>query len=171
MGQEWACSQPFTYFVDFPEELGEKVNQGRLQGFAKLPEFSDAEMRRKIPLPNAVKTYQAAKLAWDELEREPHQQWFDYHRELLRIRQPSDKPKAKGMASGSAQYRLLNDRALSVQWRLNDGSTLTLAANLGSEPARVDCYGDGEVLFASDSEVKKNLQTRQFKSRGQSFFI
>ncbi|MGZ8221513.1 MAG: malto-oligosyltrehalose trehalohydrolase [Methylobacter sp.] len=171
MGQEWACSQPFTYFVDFPEELGENVNQGRLQGFANLPKFSDAEMRRKIPLLNTAKTYQAAKLAWDELEREPHRQWFDYHRELLRIRSRHISPRIKGIVSGSAQYRLLNDHALTVQWRLNDGSTLTLAANLGSEPARVDCSCAGEVLFAVDSDVNKNLRQGSLSPWAVVFYL
>lgn len=171
MGQEWASSHPFTYFVDFPEALGEKVNEGRLQGFAKLPEFSDVEMRRKIPLPNAVQTFQAAKLRWDELVREPHRQWLDYHRELLRIRHLHICPKLNAMVSGSAQYRLLNDRALTVQWRLNDGSTLTLAANLGSEPARVDCCCDGKVLFASDSETNKNLRQGSLSPWSVIFYL
>jgi len=171
MGQEWACSQPFTYFVDFPEALGEQVNEGRLQGFAKLAAFNDVEMRRKIPLPNAIETYQAAKLAWDELEREPHQQWFDYHRELLRIRHRQISPRLKAMASGSAQYRVLDDRAISVQWRLNDGSTLMLAANLGSEPVTVDWHGNGEVLFASDSKVKKNARQGSLSPWSVIFYL
>ncbi|MDD5411273.1 MAG: malto-oligosyltrehalose trehalohydrolase [Methylobacter sp.] len=171
MGQEWACSQPFTYFVDFPEELGEQVNQGRLQAFAKLPEFSADDMRQKIPLPNTVQTYQAAKLAWDELELEPHQQWFDYHRELLRLRHRHICPRLKGMASGSAQYRLLNDTALTVRWRLNDGSTLILVANLATKPARVDCPCAGEVLFASDSDVNQNLRQGSLSPWSVIFYL
>lgn len=171
MGQEWACSQPFTYFVDFPEALGEKVNQGRLQGFARLPEFSGFELHRKIPLPNSVKTYQAAKLTWDELDRGPHQQWLDYHRELLRLRHRYICPRLKGMTPGSAQYRLLNDTALTVQWRLNDGSTLILVANLATTPARVDCSCVGEVLFASDSDVNQNLQQGSLSPWSVIFYL
>jgi 1,4-alpha-glucan branching enzyme/maltooligosyltrehalose trehalohydrolase len=157
MGQEWACSRPFAYFVDFPEELGEKVAQGRLREFMKFPEFTDVEKRQKIPLPNAADTYQSAKLAWDEINRAPYRQWLDYHRELLRIRSRYIRPRINGIAGGQAHYRLLNGWVLTVQWRFNDGSTLTLLANLGSEPARVDWSCDGEVLFASDSDMKKSL--------------
>ncbi len=156
MGQEWASSQPFTYFVDFPEELGNKVNQGRLQEFTQFPAFNDAELRRKIPLPNAANTYQLAKLDWDEINHAPHQQWFEYHQELLHIRSSHITPRLKAMVGGQAHYRLLNERTLSVEWRLNDGSALRLLANLDSEPAKVDCSRSGEVLFASDAEVKKN---------------
>ncbi|TAK63032.1 malto-oligosyltrehalose trehalohydrolase, partial [Methylobacter sp.] len=158
MGQEWACSQPFTYFVDFPDDLGDEVNLGRLQEFAKFSEFNDPESRLKIPLPNTVQTYQAAKLAWDEVDRESHRQWLDYHRELLRIRNRHIAPRIKGIVVGQAHYRLFADSALTVQWRLNDGSTLTLAANLGNDPAKVECSCDGEVLFVSDSDVDKNLR-------------
>jgi 1,4-alpha-glucan branching enzyme/maltooligosyltrehalose trehalohydrolase len=158
MGQEWACGQPFTYFVDFPEELGDKVTEGRLLEFARFPEFSDSESRRKIPLPNAAETYQLARLAWDELDREPHRQWLNYHRELLRIRSRHIIPRLNGTTSEQADYRLLNDSALTVQWRLKDGSTLMLVANLGCKPARVDCSGDGKVLFASTAGPEKTIQ-------------
>lgn len=158
MGQEWACNQPFTYFVDFSEELGDAVNLGRLREFAKFPEFNDVESRLKIPLPNAAQTYRAAKLAWDESGREPHRQWLDYHRELLRIRRCHISPRLKGIAAGQAHYRILNDSALTVQWRLNDTSILMLVANLGSEPVTIDYCSDGEVLFAGDAEADKNLR-------------
>jgi 1,4-alpha-glucan branching enzyme/maltooligosyltrehalose trehalohydrolase len=171
MGQEWACSKPFTYFVDFPDELGNQINLGRLQEFAKFAEFNDPESRLKIPLPNTAQTYQAAKLAWDESDREPHQQWLDYHRELLRIRSRHIAPRIKGIVVGQAHYRLFGDRALTVHWRLNDGSTLMLAANLGSDPARVDCSCDGDVLFASDSDVDKNLRHGRLSPWSAVFYL
>ncbi|MGZ5057153.1 MAG: malto-oligosyltrehalose trehalohydrolase [Methylobacter sp.] len=157
MGQEWACTQPFTYFVDFSEELGESVNLGRLQEFATFPQFSDAESRLKIPLPNAEPTYRTAKLAWDESQRQPHQQWLVYHRELLRLRRCHISSRLKAMAAGQARYLTFGDKALAVQWRFNDASILTLVANPGAEPAGIDYACRGEVVFASDSEVDKNL--------------
>jgi maltooligosyltrehalose trehalohydrolase len=156
MGQEWGCSQPFTYFVDFSGELGNKVNQGRLLEFTRFPEFIDVEMRRKIPLPNEAETYQLAKLAWDELDQELHRQWFEYHRELLLIRHHHIRQRIKEMVGGQAHYRLLNDRSIFVRWRLNDNTTLVLVANLGSEPAKVEYSCDGVMLFASDSTVNEN---------------
>ncbi|MGZ5526254.1 MAG: malto-oligosyltrehalose trehalohydrolase, partial [Methylomonas sp.] len=157
MGQEWACSQPFTYFVDFPDDLGDQVNLGRLQDVIKTSEFNSVDELPKVPLPNAAETFQASKLAWAESGCEPHQQWLDYHKELLRIRRNHIIPRIKGLVVGQAHYQLLNDRALAVQWRLNDASTLTLVANMGKEPARVNYSCDGDVLFASDSEVDKYL--------------
>ncbi|MGZ4955683.1 MAG: malto-oligosyltrehalose trehalohydrolase [Methylobacter sp.] len=158
MGQEWACSRPFTYFVDFPEELGDSVNLGRFQEFSRFPEFNTIESQLKIPLPNAAQTYRAAILAWDEADREPHRQWLAYHRELLRLRRCHITPRIKTIAAGQAHYLIFDDKALTVQWRLNDASTLTLVANLGNESAKIDYACRGTVLFASDSEVDKNLR-------------
>ena len=171
MGQEWASSQPFTYFVDFPEELGDKVNQGRLQELTQFTEYSDVELRQKIPIPNAAQTYRLAKLAWDELSQEPHKQWFEYHCELLRIRSRHINPRLKGSLGKQTHYRLLNDRALTVQWYLNDGSTLTLLANLGSEPASIDDAYDGEVLFASNPDVMKGRQQDSLNPWSVIFYL
>lgn len=157
MGQEWACSRPFYYFVDFPGELGDQVCQGRLLEFAGFPEFSNSESRQKIPQPTASETYQLSKLAWGELDQEPHRQWLEYHRRLLQIRNRHIVPRLNGIGGGQADYRLLNDTALTVQWRLNDGSSLKLIANLGSQPAMVDCSGGGKLLFTSDAGLENTL--------------
>ncbi|MGZ5007392.1 MAG: malto-oligosyltrehalose trehalohydrolase [Methylobacter sp.] len=171
MGQEWACTQPFTYFVDFSDELGDSVNLGRLQEFAKFPQFSDTAARLKIPLPNAVQTYRTAKLDWAEAQRQPHQQWLVYHKELLRLRRCHISPRLKGMTAGQAHYLIFDGKALTVQWTLNDGSVLTLVANLNREPARIDFSSRGEVLFASDSEVDKNLHQGSLSSWSVVFYL
>jgi len=171
MGQEWACSQPFTYFVDFPDELGEKVNIGRLLEFARFPDLIDVENRRKIPLPNSAETFRLAKLKWDEIDQSPHRQWIEYHRELLNIRRRHICPRIKNIAAGQASYRLLGDRALFVQWRLNDGSALMLLANLGDEPVKVDSFGIGEMIFATDTAMVENLQQDTLNSRSVIFYF
>jgi maltooligosyltrehalose trehalohydrolase len=158
MGQEWACSQPFNYFVDFPDDLGEQVNLGRLQEFGEFSGFNDVESLLKIPLPNAEDTFLNAKLNWHELTMEPHRQWFFYHRDLLRIRKTHIIPRLNGVAVGHAHYQPVSDKALTVQWQLNDASLLTLVANFGDQQVYFQYLGTGEVLFTSDSELDKNLR-------------
>lgn len=156
MGQEWASREPFTYFVDFHEELGHKVNEGRLQEFEQFPWFSEIMAQAKIPLPNTTKSFLAAKLVWDELNREPHRQWLELHRELLHLRRREISPRIK--SCNQADYRLMDDKAMHVQWYLNDGSTLMLAANLGNKPAKADCHGRGKVLFATADDLETDLE-------------
>ena len=42
------------------------------------------------------------------------------------------------------------ERALEVRWRTLDGAELSLAANLGEAPARVEALPGSEVLYATD---------------------
>jgi len=150
MGQEWAASTPFPYFVDFPEDLGEKVAQGRLLEFARFPDFKDS---LHIPPPNQLDTFLSAKLNWHELDQPSHRQWLDYHRQLLNLRRQYLQPRLSGMAGGQAGYRLLGERALTANWRLADGSRLELIANLGDETAALDGSLNGEVIFKTDNNI------------------
>lgn len=157
MGEEWACSRPFPYFVDFPEALGQKVEQGRRQDFARFPELNDAALLDQIPSPNALQTYQSALLKWEEITLLPHRQWLDFHRELLHIRKHEIIPRLRGITGKQARYRLLAERAIQVKWQLNEGSRLLLTANLGATEANVNCSAQGRVLYASSGETQKNL--------------
>ena len=163
MGQEWGCNRPFTYFVDFPEALGEQVTKGRLKEFAKFLQDDVITLYEQIPQPNVSTTFEAAKLAWDEIHETPHLQWLEYHRKLLRIRSRHIRPRLNGMEGGQASYRILNDTTLIVQWPMNDGSTLRLVANLGSEPVWVSCFSEGEVLFASDFDATERIEQGRLK--------
>jgi maltooligosyltrehalose trehalohydrolase len=157
MGEEWACTRPFPYFVDFPEELAQKVAEGRRQDFARFPEFNDEALLDKIPSPNDLPTYQSAILRWEEITLPPHRQWLNLHRDLLRIRKLEITPRLRGITGKQARYQLFNDRAIHVQWQLNDGSILTLTANLGATETTIDCPVHGRVLYASSSGTQKNL--------------
>ncbi|MGR8940362.1 MAG: malto-oligosyltrehalose trehalohydrolase [Gammaproteobacteria bacterium] len=172
MGQEWASRRAFTYFVDFPEELGEKVAQGRLREFSRSLKPAEVERLGKLPLPNAPQSFQMARLAWDEITQPPHRQWLDYHRQLLRLRSRYITPRLCGMPGGHAhRCRLLNEKALTVHWRLNDGSTLILLANLGCEPSTADGVPAGEVLFASDPEAQNNLRQGRLQPWSVMFYL
>lgn len=157
MGQEWACSRPFNFFVDFPEPLGEQVAEGRLQTFSKFTVFTDSEIQQKIPRPNRLETYQAAKLPWQEINLSAHRHWLEFHRELLRIRSHFISHRVSGMTGLQTQYRTWEERALTVNWCLSDGSILMLIANLSHDSTRIDSRVDGEVLFATDSKITKDL--------------
>lgn len=158
MGQEWACDQPFNYFVDFSAELGEQVKQGRLEEFCKFSAFADAAMQQEIPPPNASSTFEAAKLAWGELNQTLHQEWLKFHRELLQLRQRCICNRLNGMETGQAQYRVWDERAISVKWRLGDGSTLILAANLSHDRVNIETIEHDELLFASDARAPMDLK-------------
>lgn len=84
MGQEWAASSPFQYFTDHAEPLGRLVTEGRRREFSSFEGFS--AQRVDVPDPQAVETFEASRLQWQERGREPHASMLRYHAALLAFR-------------------------------------------------------------------------------------
>src|SRR6185369_17605318 len=82
MGEEWAASTPFPYFVDHADErLANAVREGRRREFAAFgwkPE--------EIPDPQARETFLAAKLRWSEIHEADHARILGWHRDLVALR-------------------------------------------------------------------------------------
>ncbi len=81
-GQEWAASTPFLFFTDHNPELGRLVTEGRRAEFAHFKGFQGEE----VPDPQAVGTFQASKLKWEEAEQGEHGQTLALYKELLGLR-------------------------------------------------------------------------------------
>jgi maltooligosyltrehalose trehalohydrolase len=116
MGQEWAASSPFQYFTDLEPGLGASVTAGRRREFKEFPEFSDPAARERIPDPQAVATFEASKLQWDELARPPHAPTAALYRRLLALRKAHPALQASDSCEGEAWAQ--GDDALVVRRRL-----------------------------------------------------
>ncbi|MGR9052537.1 MAG: malto-oligosyltrehalose trehalohydrolase [Gammaproteobacteria bacterium] len=171
MGQEWAAGSPFTYFVDLPEELAERVAQGRTDYLAAYFDCRTQEQQARIAEPNRAATFAAAKLPWSELNDAPHLQCLEYHRKLLRIRNRYIRPRLDGIEGGRAGYRVFEDKACYVEWPMNDGSILKLIANLSSEPVWIGCRHEGEMLFASEPDAVERLNQGSLKPWAVVFLL
>jgi len=158
MGQEWACTRPFTYFVDFPIHLAEQVNQGRMQAFTQFVDDADSEVAHNIPIPNAMRTFELAKLAWDELHKNQHAQWLAYHQKLLYIRRCCIRPIINTLPASQAIYSVSNQQILNVHWTMGNGSVLKLLANLSHDMASINYACHGELLFSSEPETQQYLE-------------
>lgn len=86
MGQEWAASTPFLFFTNHRPGLGAAIVEGRRREFERFTEFRDPHVRERIPSPQAVETFDASRLKWDERRREPHRGMLALHRRLLQLR-------------------------------------------------------------------------------------
>ena len=86
MGQEWAASAPFCYFTDHPEDLGKAVTEGRRNEFRHFKAFSNPESRKAIPDPQALSTFLASKLNWDERDTNSHAGILRLYQTLLKLR-------------------------------------------------------------------------------------
>ncbi len=134
MGQEWGSRRPFLFFCDFGGDLAAAVTEGRWREFAHFPQFSDEAARRRIPDPNAIETFQQAKLDWELLSEASHHEWRAFHQKLLSRRRRHIVPRLSDLRGGAADFSPLGDSGLRVRWTLGDGARLTLLANLGETP-------------------------------------
>ncbi len=173
MGEEWGAKQPFFFFCEFQGELADNVRNGRRREFARFPEFQNEETRNSIPDPNAEKTFRASQLDWSCAAVEPHAGWLNMYRELLHLRQREIVPRLRGLRGNAATSRRFDQGGLSVAWRLGDGCTLTLLANLaGSDAVMLPKVPEGgRLLYATHSELPEGAELKRLMPWCAAWFL
>lgn len=109
MGQEWAASTPFCYFTDHNDELGKLISEGRREEFAEFSGFAT-----KVPDPQAIETFRASQLRWEELTAEPHASTLRLYKSLLRIRRLEPVP-GNAASSPELQIEAVDDDTLLLK--------------------------------------------------------
>ncbi|MBU6456471.1 MAG: malto-oligosyltrehalose trehalohydrolase [Bradyrhizobium sp.] len=127
MGEEWGSKAPFPFFCDFHGDLAEAVREGRRREFAG----AYARYGDEIPDPLEVSTMQSAVLDWLSREQPPGRERLALIRKLLSIRQREIIPRLADAAFGRAHAE--DGGLLMADWRLGDGTTLSLTANLSNQ--------------------------------------
>lgn len=109
MGEEYAESAPFPYFVSHGDaQLVESVRQGRLE------EFPASAGQGSPPDPQAEATFHSAQLDQDQRQRGEQRGLFDFYRDLIRLRKecaPFARLSREGMkvvASEEEQVLVVN---------------------------------------------------------------
>jgi malto-oligosyltrehalose trehalohydrolase len=132
MGEEWGSKKPFPFFCDFHGGLADAVRKGRREEFKS----AYAQMGDDIPDPLEEKTFHSAILDWDARATPEGRRRLSMVTELLTTRREQIVPHLDGAAFAGADH---DGKVLNATWRLGDGSTLWLVANLSSAdqpPAR-----------------------------------
>jgi malto-oligosyltrehalose trehalohydrolase len=132
MGEEAGAREPFLYFTDHRPELATAVRDGRRAEFAKFPEFSDPARRDDIPDPNAPETFRRSK---PDFHGRDATEWNALYAGLIALRRNEIVPRLSGTRAEGAEK--IGDAAVLARWRMGDGATLIIAANLGSEAVQV----------------------------------
>jgi maltooligosyltrehalose trehalohydrolase len=149
MGEEWAASTPFQFFVDFENDpdLAKAVREGRRGEFAHFKAFADPEASQRIPDPTDRATFERSRIDWMETDRPPHREVMAETRSLLELRRTEILPLIKSAYRGS-QHRASPDNTLEVTWSF-DGGTLRLIANFGTEPMSASAGEMAQALWSS----------------------
>ena len=145
MGEEFGCTKPFLFFCDFGPDLARAVTEGRRNEFAAFEKFRSVEKRAEIPDPNALSTFELARISWEAIAEPEPAAWLSFYRELLKVRREKIVPMLPVLLPGSGRFQMISGRVLRVQWKRTDGKRLAMTANLGDEWA---VAGDTESIGA-----------------------
>jgi malto-oligosyltrehalose trehalohydrolase len=150
MGEEWGSKAPFPFFCDFKGDLAAAVRQGRRREYA----WAYAKYGDEVPDPLESSTFQSAVLDWDACNDAAGKNRLALVRELLAIRRREIMPRLAGASFGEAHAA--DNGLLTASWRMGDGATLSLLANLSDRPiAEPDGAARGTLIWGS--ELKGSL--------------
>ncbi|HVF64593.1 MAG TPA: malto-oligosyltrehalose trehalohydrolase [Casimicrobiaceae bacterium] len=147
MGEEFAASAPFLFFCDFGDELAAAVTKGRRDEFGRFARFRDPAVRQSIPDPNAMSTFKASTLDWNERQGARGKDMLAFYRRCLTARRDHVVPLLSSIVRGG-RHELSADM-LHVAWPLGDTRRLSLDANFGASEAISPCIAD-RLLFATE---------------------
>ena len=124
MGEEWGSKAPFPFFCDFQGGLADAVRKGRRAEYA----WAYARYRDEVPDPLDAATFKSAVLDWETRSTEAGRRRLTLVTRLLKLRQTEIVPRLDGAAFGEAEAA--ESGLLSASWRMGDGATVHLIANL-----------------------------------------
>lgn len=155
MGQDWAASSPFLYFTDHNAELGRLVTEGRRQEFGRFAAFADPATRAAIPDPQAASTFEASRLVWDEIAREPHASIRRFYQALIAWRRT--EPAFAGGPASVVEVAGVGDDAL-VMRRARAGRSVVVVARFRGA-GRLDLGGHPLLAGVSDHAAEVVMST------------
>jgi len=126
MGEEWGSKAPFPFFCDFAGGLADAVRKGRREEYA----WAYARYGDEVPDPLDPATFQSAVLDWESRDADTGGKRLALVRRLLAVRRQEIVPRLVGAAFGDGQAA--ENGLLTASWRMGDGTTLRLIANLSS---------------------------------------
>src|SRR5713101_7258724 len=146
MGEEWGSKAPFPFFCDFRGDLAEAVRNGRRKEFAG----AYAKHGDEIPDPLDPLTFQSAMLDWQSLDEQAGRKRLALVQSLLAIRRREIVPRLAGTTFGGAHAK--DSDLLTADWRMGDGATLRLLANLSAgEIAREQSETTGTPIWGDST--------------------
>ena len=171
MGEEFAAATPFLFFCDFGPELAKAVTEGRRREFGKFLKFGEGEGENVIPDPNHGETFERSKLDWTSTTEPAHAQWLELYKRLLSVRREHIAPRLRGMNGRAGRFETVSDRALTVSWKLGDGSTLEARLNLSDRSERAPNTPEGELLHCEPGSARGAFDAGELPANSAAFYL
>ncbi len=128
-GEEFAASSPFFYFADHKSDLAKLVCKGRGKFLAQFPSLAAPDVQACLPDPADPKTFERCKL--DFSERQKHQEIYDLHRDLLKLRR--EDPAFRAQRPRGVDGAVLGPQAFVLRYFVDGGEDRLLLVNLGRD--------------------------------------
>lgn len=121
MGEEYAESSPFQYFVSHgDEDLIHSVREGRRK------EFERFNWQNSVPDPQSLETFMRSKLHWDQRTRGQHATLLSFYTHLLALRRTV--PALSHLDKQTSRVTAFDPSALIVE-RWHDADRVVIAFN------------------------------------------
>jgi malto-oligosyltrehalose trehalohydrolase len=144
MGEEWGATEPFPFFCDFQGDLADAVRNGRRKEFAG----AYAKYGDEVPDPLHEATFRSVVPEWNARDLPKAHRRLTLVRELLSVRRREIVPRLAGAQFGDASAE--NSGLLSADWRMADGTSLQLWANLSDQIISFQTKMTGTKIWGSD---------------------
>jgi malto-oligosyltrehalose trehalohydrolase len=144
MGEEWGSKAPFPFFCDFEGDLAAAVRKGRRREYA----WAYAKYGDEVPDPLDQATFQSAVLDWDASKVGSGRERLELVQGLFTIRRREIVPRLAGAAFGDAHAA--DNGLLTAHWRVGDGATLHLLANLSDQVIAHHAVMAGTKIWGAD---------------------
>ncbi|MDQ3645737.1 MAG: malto-oligosyltrehalose trehalohydrolase [Actinomycetota bacterium] len=142
-GEEWGASTPFLYFTDHEDPaLGRAVSEGRRREFASFGWAPE-----EVPDPQDPGTFERSRLDWSEIDRSPHRELLQWHKELIRFRRA--EPALSDGRRDLVRTRL-DENAL---WLVVERDPVTVVCNLSAAEVTVPLSAERTVRIALTSST------------------
>ena len=148
MGEEWGSKTPFVFFCDFKGDLAQAVRKGRRSEF----EWAYAKYCDEIPDPLDKAAFEACIIDWEARNAEPGRSRLKLVRDLLTIRRREVEPRLAKARFGEAHST--EQGIVAAHWRMGDGKTLRLLANLSDRASPAPADNEGTLIWGD--ELKGN---------------
>jgi len=145
MGEEWGAATPWMFFTSFPDpELAEAVRSGRRAEFAAHGWSPD-----EVADPQDPSTFEASRLDWAEMNKDLHQEYFGWYRQLIELRRANPE-LTDGRLDRVRCVHDEEDGGDGVGWFVLYRGSIAVACNLGKARRTVPLDGSPtNVLLSS----------------------
>lgn len=160
MGEEWAESNPFLFFISHTDkELAALVNKGRKE------EFSYFNWQGEPPDPRLDETFHQSMLQWQLHDQQHHSDMLRYYKELIQLRKSTPALKSTDRSQTKAQS--FADKNMVIVERKSGEQEVYCILNFSNKEQTYDLPGENwRLLFESvkhESHSDKTVQPESIK--------